>query len=99
MNEYSDIDNLFLKEKPSMIVTTLARRDRLNARTISEEVETTYSHAVRVLNRMEELNVVKSERNGRNKNYELTTQGERISEGLKDTFPSLHLEKELERNL
>lgn len=95
-----EVEELFLKRKPSILVVILHERGELNARQLSEKAETTYSHAVRVLNKMEELEVVSSERKGRSKNYTLTDKGRKISRGLRNTFDSLETERgKLERDL
>jgi predicted transcriptional regulator len=42
---------------------------------LSTKCQTTYSHAVKVMNRMQEYGLVKSEKKGRKKIYELTDEG------------------------
>lgn len=95
-----EVEELFLKRKPSRLVVILHERGELNARQLSEKADTTYSHAVRVLNKMEDLEIIQSERKGRSKNYRLTDKGGKISRGLKNTFGSFDTERgTLERNL
>ncbi|WP_414837054.1 winged helix DNA-binding protein [Candidatus Nanohalococcus occultus] len=90
---------LFLKDKPTEIAIAVKRKPSLNARKISETTDTTYSHAVRVLNKMEKLDLLNSKRKGRSKKYSLTEKGDKLSEGLIETFGISPKDSELERNL
>ncbi|MFB6204270.1 MAG: hypothetical protein ABEJ75_01360 [Candidatus Nanohaloarchaea archaeon] len=77
------IEEFFLHLKPSKIMVRLADPSVENyASALSSEVDSTYSHTVRILQQMEEFDLVRSEKKGRKKEIELTSRGERIAEDL-----------------
>ncbi|MFB6245156.1 MAG: winged helix DNA-binding protein [Candidatus Nanohaloarchaea archaeon] len=94
------VAEFFLNTKPSRMIMALRRQEKLNAKKISRKVETTYSHAVRVMNQLEEMGLVRSEKKGRKKNYVLTDKGTGISEALDDIVGAIQESRErLERDL
>lgn len=86
----------FLKEKPVMALVTIRReRDEIYCSMISKRIDTTYAHTVKVISRMEEENLIKSEKNGRKKLLKLTPQGERYADHFLDLLQSFEEEKRL----
>ncbi len=71
----------FLNEKPVMALVTIRQsREEIYGSIISREVDTTYSHAVRIISTLEEKGLVESEKKGRKKILELTEQGEKFAD-------------------
>lgn len=69
-------DEVFLKEKPVKTLVTIRRsRDEIYPSKVSKEVDTTYAHAVKVINQLEEDGLINSEKQGRKKILKLTDLG------------------------
>ena len=82
----NEIQALFLKKKPSKILIDIKRNNENGekgyALKLARNADTTYSHTVRVLQRMEEKGVVGFERDGRKKLVHLTDLGDELAEDL-----------------
>ncbi len=76
-------EELFLKLKPARILVELndPNTDSYTSQ-IAQEVDCTYSHAVRIIQRLEEEGLVESEKEGRKKILKLTAKGQQIAETL-----------------
>lgn len=78
-----DLQSFFINVKPVRILINLNSGFTDNyASALSSEVDATYSHTVRILHKMEEYDLVESEKNGRKKEVQLTEKGEDVAEGL-----------------
>jgi predicted transcriptional regulator len=89
------IENLFLKEKPvKLIVKIRLQRNENYALQLSKEVNATYSHTVKVLQKMHELGLVEFEKNGRKKIVRLTDAGVDVADAFKDVYRAVepHIE-------
>lgn len=72
---------LFLKEKPvRALVIIRQHRDEIYGSIVSQEIDTTYAHTVKIISKLEDRGLVKSERKGRKKILELTDEGERYAD-------------------
>lgn len=81
-----NLKNFFLQEKPSEMIVVLYRQNSSYASELSSKVDTTYSHAVKIMNRMKAAGLVTSQRKGRKKEYMLTEKGEKLAENLDNIF-------------
>lgn len=71
-----DEKSLFLNEKPVMALVTIRRnRGELYVSQIAKNVDTTYAHTVKIINKLEETGHVKSRKKGRKKFCQLTDKG------------------------
>lgn len=71
----------FLNEKPVMALVTIRKnREDVYGSLISKKIDTTYAHTVKILSRMEELNLIRSEKEGRKKILKLTPKGEEYAD-------------------
>ncbi|MFQ3307936.1 MAG: DNA-binding MarR family transcriptional regulator [Candidatus Nanohaloarchaea archaeon] len=76
---------LFVREKPVRLLIEINNpRTENYASELSKSVDCTYSHAVRVIQRMEKNGLVETEEKGRKKNIFLTDKGTRIAKRLSD---------------
>lgn len=76
-----DIEEFFINTKPVKIVVKLDDQFTDNyASAISTEVDATYSHTVRIIQRLEEFEIVETERSGRKKELKLTEKGKELAE-------------------
>ncbi len=82
MNERSkQLIHYFLREKPVMILIKLRNFDKPRyASLLAKEVDCTYSHTVRILQILEENNLIKFVKKGRIKIIELTELGNELAE-------------------
>ena len=84
----------FLKEKPVMALVTIRRnREEIYCSMISKKVDTTYAHTVKIISRMEEKGLVKSEKKGRKKILQLTSRGEKFADHFLDILGAFEEEK------
>lgn len=76
------LKRFFLQEKPTDMIVILRRQNSSYASELSTKADTTYSHAVKVMNRMKEIGLVESEKIGRKKEYRLTDKGQKLADNL-----------------
>lgn len=73
-----DAKSFFLKEKP---VLTLLSIKNSNGKTycskISDGIDSTYAHTVKIMSKMKDLGLVETQKEGRKKIVTLTEKGER----------------------
>ena len=75
--------DIFLRRKPALMLIALKRISRARYGSIlAKEVDCTYSHAVKILQTLEKLNLVTFEKKGRIKLIKLTKKGEEIAENI-----------------
>lgn len=77
-----NLKRFFLQEKPTDMIVILRRQNKSYASELSTKADTTYSHAVKVMNRMKEIGLVESEKIGRKKEYRLTEKGQKLADNL-----------------
>lgn len=75
--------DLFFRRKPAMMLIALKKVSRAKYGSIlAKEVDCTYSHAVKILQILEELGLVVFEKKGRIKIIKLTKKGQEIAEHI-----------------
>jgi len=89
--------DFFLNEKPVMALVTIRKhRGEVYGSLISKKIDTTYAHTVKILSRMEENDLVETEKKGRKKILSLTEKGEEYADNfiqLMNCFEDHRLEK------
>jgi len=81
----SEIEDLFLHSKPAHILVQLSHPERENHTSeIARRTDCTYSHAVRIIEKMEDNELVETHREGRKKPVELTKKGKKIAEPMNE---------------
>jgi predicted transcriptional regulator len=88
-NEGENLKKFFLQEKPTDMIVILRKQGTSYASELSTKADTTYSHAVKVMNRMKEIGLVKSEKKGRKKEYKLTQKGQDLADNLINMFDAV----------
>ncbi len=75
--------DIFFRRKPALMLVALRRMSKVRyGSLLAKEVDCTYSHAVKILQTLENLGLVKFEKKGRIKLIELTKKGEEISDNI-----------------
>jgi len=75
------IFNVFLREKPCIILTTLRRRDEKKyGSALAKDADCTYSHARKILLVMEEKGLINFKKQGKIHKITLTEKGNKIAE-------------------
>jgi len=75
-----DLD-VFFRRKPAMMLIALKKHGRARyGSLLAKEIDCTYSHAVKILQTLEDLGLVGFEKNGRIKLIKLTKKGEDIAD-------------------
>lgn len=75
-----DLVGFFLNRKPVRIMVILRRNKSDNyPSAIARKADATYSHTIKVLQKMNDFDLVEFEKKGRKKEVELTQRGEDIA--------------------
>jgi DNA-binding MarR family transcriptional regulator len=80
-------DNLdiFFRKKPALMLIALKRLAKARYGSIlAKEIDCTYSHAVKILQNLEKLNLVSFEKKGRIKLIKLTEKGTEIAGNIEE---------------
>jgi predicted transcriptional regulator len=77
--------DLFFRRKPALMLIALKKVSRAKyGSQLAKEVDCTYSHAVKILQTLEEYGLVNFEKKGRIKIIKLTKKGTAIAEHIED---------------
>lgn len=93
-----DILSFFLQDKPARILLEMTKQERTYPADISKALAATYSHIVRVIQKLEVYGLVESEKEGRTKFIKLTELGQQVAhhlEGLEMTLKNMQDEAEV----
>lgn len=82
IEDETELLKTLVQEVPYRGLIFLSKLNGSYASEISSKADTTYSHAVKMMNRFEDQGLVVSEKKGRKKEYELTEEGSKIAEKL-----------------
>lgn len=75
--------DIFFRRKPAMMLVSLKRNNRMRYGSIlAKEIDCTYSHAVKILQTLEELGLVVFEKKGRIKVIQLTKKGKEVADAI-----------------
>ena len=75
--------DLFFRRKPAMMLIALRKVSRAKyGSQLAKEVDCTYSHAVKILQTLEELGLVNFEKKGRIKIIKLTKKGADVADHI-----------------
>jgi len=78
-----DSFDLFFRRKPAMMLIALKKVSRAKyGSQLAKEVDCTYSHAVKILQTLEEIGLVSFEKKGRIKIIKLTKKGTEVAEHI-----------------
>lgn len=84
------IRSIFTNEKPVMALVHLKSEETENYATkVSNNIETTFAHTVKILSRFEDIGLVTSEKKGRKKMLNLTDTGEELAEKAQEFVAGL----------
>lgn len=78
-------DNLdvFFRRKPALMLVSLKKNTRMRyGSVLAKEVDCTYSHAVKILQTLEELKLVQFDKKGRIKLIALTPKGREVADAI-----------------
>lgn len=77
--------DIFFRRKPALMLVSLKKSTRMRYGSIlAKEVDCTYSHAVKILQTLEELRLVDFEKRGRIKIIELTKKGRDVADAIEN---------------
>lgn len=77
--------DLFFRRKPAMMLVCLKKNSRMRyGSVLAKEVDCTYSHAVKILQTLEELKLVEFEKKGRIKIIRLTKKGQEVADAIEN---------------
>ncbi len=81
--QHEDHFDLFFRRKPAMMLIALKKMNKAKyGSVLAKEVDCTYSHAVKILQILEDLGLVGFEKKGRIKIIKLTKRGLQIAEHI-----------------
>ena len=77
--------DVFFRRKPALMLVALKRLSRARYGSIlAKEVDCTYSHAVKILQTLEKLDLVSFEKKGRIKLIKLTKKGTEVATNIEN---------------
>ncbi|KHO50585.1 MAG: MarR family transcriptional regulator [archaeon GW2011_AR13] len=77
--------DVFFRRKPAMILVALKKNTRMRyGSVLAKEVDCTYSHAVKILQTLEELKLVEFKKKGRIKVIKLTKKGNDVADAIEN---------------
>ena len=77
--------DVFFRRKPALMLVFLKKNSRMRYGSIlAKEVDCTYSHAVKILQTLEELKLVEFEKKGRIKLIRLTKKGRDVADSIEE---------------
>lgn len=85
-------DNLdiFFRRKPALMLVSLKKNTRMRyGSVLAKEVDCTYSHAVKILQTLEDLKLVEFEKQGRIKVIKLTKKGVEVANAIEEIQSAL----------
>jgi predicted transcriptional regulator len=75
--------DIFFRRKPAMMLVSLKKNTRMRYGSIlAKEVDCTYSHAVKILQTLQDLDLVEFDRKGRIKLIRLTEKGKEVAKAI-----------------
>jgi len=75
--------DIFFRRKPALMMIALRKLNRVRyGSVLAKEVDCTYSHAVKILQTLEELGLVTFEKKGRIKLIKLTKKGIDVADSI-----------------
>jgi len=81
----NDNFDLFFRRKPALMLVSLKKNTRIRYGSIlAKEVDCTYSHAVKILQTLEELKLVEFDKKGRIKLIKLTKKGRDVADAIEN---------------
>jgi len=83
----TELEEFFLNVKPVKILIVLNDPNTESyASAISKKTDCTYSHTVRIIQKMEDFNLIESNMKGRKKELELTEKGRELAKSLSEVM-------------
>ena len=77
--------DILFRRKPALMLVCLKKNTRMRYGSIlAKEVDCTYSHAVKILQTLEELKLVDFEKKGRIKIIKLTKKGREVADAIEE---------------
>jgi DNA-binding MarR family transcriptional regulator len=77
--------DIFFRRKPALMLVSLKKNTRMRYGSIlAKEVDCTYSHAVKILQTLEDLKLVAFEKKGRIKVIQLTKKGREVADAIEN---------------
>ncbi|MFW6233659.1 MAG: winged helix DNA-binding protein, partial [Nanoarchaeota archaeon] len=75
--------DIFFRRKPALMLVFLKRNRRMRyGSLLAKEVDCTYSHAVKILQTLNEMGLVDFEKKGRIKLIKLTKKGSKVADAI-----------------
>ncbi len=77
--------DVFFRRKPALMLVSLKKNSRMRyGSVLAKEVDCTYSHAVKILQTLEALNLVEFDKKGRIKLIKLTKKGQEVANAIEN---------------
>ena len=77
--------DIFFRRKPALMLVSLKKNSRMRyGSVLAKEVDCTYSHAVKILQTLEDLKLVEFEKKGRIKVIKLTKKGAEVADAIEN---------------
>ena len=77
--------DIFFRRKPALMLVSLKKNTRMRyGSVLAKEIDCTYSHAVKILQILEDLKLVEFDKKGRIKLIKLTPKGQVVADAIEN---------------
>jgi len=85
IHKMKDNFDIFFRRKPALMLVSLKKNTRMRyGSVLAKEVDCTYSHAVKILQTLDDLKLVDFEKRGRIKVIQLTKKGKEVADAIEN---------------
>lgn len=86
MREDISLAGFLTKEIPCKALLHLYHKGESFSQRMVRDIDTTYAHTVKTVNRLESRGLLRSKKEGRKRMLELTEKGEKVAEAVENLF-------------
>ena len=86
MSDNQNISEFLIKEMPCKALLHLYDKEESFSQRLARDIDTTYAHTVKTVNRLEEKGLIQSRKEGRKRISEITEKGEKVAEAVENLF-------------
>lgn len=82
----NDAAKFFLKEKPVRALLLIENMEETYCSQVSEEIDATYAHTVKIISELEEKDILETRKSGRKKLVKLSDKGQKFASAFSEVM-------------
>ncbi|WP_313694232.1 MarR family winged helix-turn-helix transcriptional regulator [Halorarum halobium] len=86
MSDDVDVAEFLVNQKPCRLLIEVNRTEEPFGRQVASEIDSTYSHTIRVCEKLEDHGLLTREKDGRKMIMSLTEDGKQVAEALENLY-------------